>query len=125
MKKDKSLLSQRVTKGNKSALHLAILKDKVQIVSTLIELGADLSAKTGSGQLPMALAKSENMRAVLKNGRFSKDEAKDEAADSEGEEETDLQSNDDREKEKPDKQETAAVTGKKRSRETSDDDGEQ
>jgi len=67
VKKDKSLLNQRVTKGNKSALHLSVAKNKVEVASILIELGADCNAKTSSGQLPIALAKTEEMRTVLKN----------------------------------------------------------
>lgn len=90
IKKDKSLLSQRVTKGNKSALHLAIAKDKVEVVSTLIRLGADLNAKTGSGQLPMTLAKSDAMRSVLTAGRQTSSTVdEEESEESESEEDAD------------------------------------
>jgi len=87
-------LSQRVTKGNKSALHLAVAKDKVEVVSTLIHLGADLNAKTSGGQLPMALAKSDAMRAVLTAGRQRSSTADDEEESEEGESEEEEEDDD-------------------------------
>ena len=112
IKKDKSLLSQRVTKGNKSALHLAIAKDKVEVVSTLIRLGADLNAKTGSGQLPMTLAKSDAMRLVLTAGRQTSSTV-DEEKTEESEPEED---GDDGEDQPPDDVESSAAVGEKRKR---------
>ena len=62
----------------------------MEVVSTLVRLGADLTAKTGAGQLPMALAKSDAMRSVLSAGRQSSstvDEEESGGSESEEEEE--------------------------------------
>lgn len=118
-------MSQRVTKGNKSALHLAVAKDKVEVVSTLIHLGADLNAKTGGGQLPMTLAKSDAMRAVLTAGRQRSSTADDEEESEEGEseeEEDDAQPPDEvrdqgiREEAPTDSNASAMAVGEKRKR---------
>ena len=58
----------RITKGNKSALHLAVAKGNIAAVTTLLEIGADILAKTTSGQSPMDLAKSPEMKALLGEG---------------------------------------------------------
>eukprot|EP01040_Poterioochromonas_malhamensis_P003286 gene3286-3504_t len=58
-KKGKScgLIHQRVTKGNKTALHLAAPKGNIEIIKILLENGLDPLAKTGSGQSAIDLAK--------------------------------------------------------------------
>lgn len=68
VKKNKSLLNMRITKGNKSALHLAVAKGNIAAVTALLEIGADILAKTTSGQSPMDLAKSPEMKALLGEG---------------------------------------------------------
>jgi ankyrin repeat protein len=75
VKKDKSLLNARITKGNKSALHLAVSKGNTNVINCLIKLGADLSAKTTGGQLPIDFAKDENIKQILIDGIVAKKEA--------------------------------------------------
>ena len=61
VKKNKALLNMRITKGNKSALHLAAAKGNMSAVETLLELGADVTAKTTNGRtnsLPWATGAS-------------------------------------------------------------------
>ena len=53
IKKDKSLLNQRVSKGNKSALHLAVLKGNDKCVLELLQIGADVSAKVDGLKLKL------------------------------------------------------------------------
>lgn len=65
VKKSKGLLNQRITKGNKSALHLAASKGNVPNVTTLLELGADISAKTTAGQTAADLAKTPEVKTLL------------------------------------------------------------
>lgn len=67
-KKSKALLNMRITKGNKSALHLAAAKGNVTAVTTLLELGADHLAKTTGGQTPADLAKTPEIKALLTAG---------------------------------------------------------
>jgi Ankyrin repeats (3 copies)/Ankyrin repeat len=66
VKRDKHLLAARVTKGNKTALHMAIQKGNVELVACLLDLGADLTAKTSTGQTCMDLAKNDEIYALLK-----------------------------------------------------------
>jgi ankyrin repeat protein len=66
VKKCKSLLNQRITKGNKSALHLAAAKGNLSVIRQLIELGADVNDKTSSGQTVFDLAKSEDIKASIR-----------------------------------------------------------
>ena len=54
--KQKSLLSMRITKGNKTALHLAISKGHIEVVKCLLDNGADITAKTGAGKTVLELA---------------------------------------------------------------------
>lgn len=65
VKKNKGLLNQRITKGNKSALHLAASKGSVPNVTTLLELGADMTAKTTSGQTAAELSKTPEVKALF------------------------------------------------------------
>lgn len=65
VKKQKSLLHQRVAKGSKTALHLAVAKGNDITVSTLLELGSDINAKTGAGQSVHDLAKSPEVKELL------------------------------------------------------------
>lgn len=65
VKKNKALLHQRITKGNKSALHLAASKGSVPNVTALLELRADVSAKTTAGQTAADLAKTPEVKALL------------------------------------------------------------
>lgn len=50
LKYDKSLANSRISKGNKSALHLAASKGNFEIVKELLEAGADPSAMTSTRQ---------------------------------------------------------------------------
>lgn len=65
VKKNKGLLNMRITKGNKSALHLAAAKGNVTAVTALLEVGADVNAKTTSGQVPADLAKTPQIKTLL------------------------------------------------------------
>ena len=66
VKSNKALLAGRVSKGNKTALHLAIPKGNIEVVKCLIDLGSDITAKTSSGQGCLELAKSDEMYALFK-----------------------------------------------------------
>jgi hypothetical protein len=66
VKKDKHLVKARVSKGNKTALHLAIPKGNVEVVACLLDAGSDVTAKTGSGQTCLELAKTDDMYNFLK-----------------------------------------------------------
>jgi ankyrin repeat protein len=77
VKKNKALLNMRITKGNKSALHLAAAKGNVAAVEALIEIGADIMAKSTSGQTPADLAKTPEIRAMLAAGPVQKTKAPD------------------------------------------------
>lgn len=65
VKKNKALLNIRISKGNKSALHLAAAKGNLSVVTALLELGADIAAKTTSGQSPADIAKTPQIKALL------------------------------------------------------------
>ena len=65
VRKNKSLLNMRITKGNKSALHLAAAKGNMLAITALLELGADITAKTTSGQVPSDLAKNPEVKKLL------------------------------------------------------------
>lgn len=64
--KQRSLLKDRVSKGNKTALHLAITKGNLDVVEKLLELGADVTAKQGNGKNVLELATTDAMYQVLK-----------------------------------------------------------
>jgi ankyrin repeat protein len=66
VKSNKALLAGRVSKGNKTALHLAIPKGNIEVVQCLIDLGCDITAKTSSGQGCLELAKSDEIYALFK-----------------------------------------------------------
>jgi ankyrin repeat protein len=83
VKKCKSLLNQRITKGNKSALHLAAAKGNLSVIRQLIELGADVNDKTSSGQTVFDLAKSEDIKASIRG--IIDDRAKDSKTNKEDE----------------------------------------
>ena len=87
-KKNKGLLNMRISKGNKSALHLAAAKGNLAVVTTLLELGADMTAKTTSGQSAADLAKTPQVKALLTNYTVQKKtkSGEDSADESDGEE---------------------------------------
>jgi ankyrin repeat protein len=64
--KQRSLLKDRVVKGNKTALHLAIAKGSLDVVQKLLDLGADITAKTGSNKNVLELANTDPMYRILK-----------------------------------------------------------
>jgi ankyrin repeat protein len=64
-KKAKHLLSQRITKGNKTALHLAVAKGNIKIVEILLEYGLDPLARTSTGQTAVDMAKSTEIKDLL------------------------------------------------------------
>ena len=49
-KKSAKLLSLKISKGGKTALHLAVVKGNTEVVKKLLELGADPMTKTGGNQ---------------------------------------------------------------------------
>eukprot|EP01038_Epipyxis_sp_PR26KG_P008070 gene8070-10933_t len=63
--KERNLLNQRVSKGNKSALHLAVLKGNVAVIEELLKLGIDVNAKTNSGQTALDLTKDVALRKLI------------------------------------------------------------
>eukprot|EP01041_Mallomonas_annulata_P013034 gene13034-27510_t len=65
IKKNKSLLGSRVSKGNKTALHLASAKNNVALVRLLIALGADITAQTNKRETAFDLTNSEDVKTVL------------------------------------------------------------
>lgn len=64
--KQRSLLKDRVTKGNKTALHLAIGKGNLDIVQKMLDLGSDVTAKQGNGKNVLELANTDAMYRLLK-----------------------------------------------------------
>ena len=62
----RSLLKDRVVKGNKSALHLAVAKGNLEIVKTLLSLGADITAKTGLNKNVLELCEKDELYNYLK-----------------------------------------------------------
>ena len=72
VRKGKFLLNSRITKGNRSALHLAAQKGNSVAVRALLELNADTTAKTTSGQTPSDLAKTDEIRRMLADHLDSK-----------------------------------------------------
>lgn len=66
VKKDKQLVKARVSKGNKTALHLAIPKGNVDVIACLLDVGSDITAKTGAGKSCLELAQSDDVYALLK-----------------------------------------------------------
>ena len=67
IRKDKSLLNYRISKGNKTALHLASSKNLINNVKILLELGADISAKTNQGQTALDLATNTEVRELIQS----------------------------------------------------------
>lgn len=57
-KKARAIIHQRTTKGLKSALHLAIPRGRVDIVTALLEIGLDPLAKMTNGQTAVELARN-------------------------------------------------------------------
>ena len=81
VKSNKALLSARISKGNKTALHLAVPKGNLDVVRCLIDLSSDVTAKTSNGQSCLELAKSDEMYAYIKETMQSKVEKQQEAID--------------------------------------------
>lgn len=67
VRNDKTLLNARNSKGNKTALHVASSKGLIENVKALVELGADIEAKTNQGQIPYDLAHDQTVREYLKD----------------------------------------------------------
>jgi ankyrin repeat protein len=67
VKKDKSLLNARISKGNKTALHLAVSKGLKENIQVLLELGADINAKTNKKETAMDMAKDPEIIQILQN----------------------------------------------------------
>ena len=63
--KNRSLLSARISKGNKTALHLAAAKNHVEAVKVLLELGADASAQTNNRKTARDLTSNPNIHRLL------------------------------------------------------------
>jgi hypothetical protein len=75
-KKDKNLIKMRVSKGNKTALHLAIAKGDLSVIRCLLELGSDVMSKTGTGQTTLEIAKAEEVFNLVKEFYEGKIKAK-------------------------------------------------
>ena len=73
VKSDKSLLNMKISKGNKTALHLAVIKGIKGNVEKLLELGADVTAKMNNGQTALDLTKDEVIINFLKSKLKSKE----------------------------------------------------
>ena len=67
IKNDKKLLDQRIKKDHKTALHLAVSKGNKDVARCLIELGADILAKTNNGRTPYDFVKNDDneMKEIL------------------------------------------------------------
>ena len=65
--KSAKLLHMKVSKGKKTALHLAVSKGNTDVVQKLLELGADPTTKSGSGQscLELCPALNTELRNIL------------------------------------------------------------
>ena len=81
VKSNKALVSARISKGNKTALHLAVPKGNLDVVLCLIDLGSDITAKTSNGQSCLELAKTDEMYAFIKETMQSKIDKQQEAID--------------------------------------------
>jgi len=53
-------------KWNNTPLHEAVLRDNIAIAKLLINSGANVNAKTKYGNTPLDLAKSQEMKALLR-----------------------------------------------------------
>ena len=58
--KSAKLLHMKVSKGKKTALHLAVSKGNTEVVQKLLELGADPTTRSGSGQSCLELCPASN-----------------------------------------------------------------
>jgi ankyrin repeat protein len=65
IKKNKNLINSRISKGNKTPLHIAAAKNNLELVNKLIQLGADISAQTNKRETAIDLTKDENIKHVL------------------------------------------------------------
>jgi ankyrin repeat protein len=64
-KRGHGLLSERITKGNKTVLHLAVVKGLPEVIKVLLDYGVDTEAKTSQGQTAIDLAKTSEIRELL------------------------------------------------------------
>ena len=76
--KSAKLLHMKVSKGKKTALHLAVSKGNTQVAKKLLELGADPTTRSGSGQSCLELCPSSNaeLKIILTQALSNRDEAK-------------------------------------------------
>lgn len=65
VRKDKTSLRSTISKGNKTALHIAASKGQFEHVKTLVELGADLKSKTFQGKIAQELATTSEISEYL------------------------------------------------------------
>ena len=65
--KSAKLLHMKVSKGKKTALHLAISKGNTEVVQKLLDLGADPTTRSGCGKtcLELCQASNKDMRDIL------------------------------------------------------------
>lgn len=64
---DKSLLNTRISKGNKTALHLAASKNNYEIVEYLLEAGADPTALTNKKQTALDFTNDSRIFELIKH----------------------------------------------------------
>jgi hypothetical protein len=62
LKSDPGLINRTISKGNKTALHLAVSKGStdLSLVTCLLKHGADVTARTYQGVTPLDLTKSKS-----------------------------------------------------------------
>mmetsp|Transcript_7185 Transcript_7185/g.10685 ORF Transcript_7185/g.10685 Transcript_7185/m.10685 type:complete len:296 (-) Transcript_7185:74-961(-) len=69
---EKKLLTMRISKGNKSALHLAAAKNNLELVRFLLDEGADPSSLTNKRQTALDFARDKAVFALIKQRIESK-----------------------------------------------------
>lgn len=66
-KKNKSLINSKISKGQKTALHIAAKNNNFNVVKALIEAGADKNIKNSSGQNAFDLSTNIDIKTYLKS----------------------------------------------------------
>lgn len=63
----KHLLNRKCTRGSKTPLHLAVLKNNKESTDFLLKKGADMTIKTSKGETAFDLAKTVEIRKILQD----------------------------------------------------------
>ena len=64
-KKIKNYINLRISKGNKTPLHIACGKNDLKIAQMLIDFGADLTTKTNKGETAMELTSNKILKQYI------------------------------------------------------------